>query len=591
MFKEKLKKLREEKGLSQNELADKIFVSRSAIAKWENGFGMPGKESMDRLCEFFNISRDELLKEEDALIVIKNVSKLKKGFVVGCSILLIILLAITIFVSYVHFRNEANTRADERYYESISPIVDSVEIDDNYIGLTQPVGINIHMKFPLFPINNKKIIPDKVVFSIDGNEYEKTFYNREISSIDSFYGMYVGEFDLNAIPLSIGTHYIRIQKIQMYYEHSNSFKYFDVQLDSLEINMYKNPSYSLMFKLQDYELDVQSINTGITFEQFKLDNYYYMQYLNELVINKITVVNNNFPGINLSFDNEWELSDIGSDDPITANTIVTPVVSGLKDIESRIKFDFDNNENYYARGGLLLGIDEEVNLSFGFNNKYINKRNFTILEYDSTYLDCYQQALIGKKEGHTKIKIKVNLEITSFEKELNISIIPYKLFKTFHGIAFLKYDLQTDCIIEEIPASHTYLNYFDEQFAYRQLTGETIQIVDYALVGDESVDYYRTFIPIFNTSFDKDIFKIENSNYDEITNTITISKDEELLPKFSINSELLSEAEKQFFVRRYTYYSYYKIISEDTTNYEIVLYCYYPNSIYTIMKKINVVVI
>ena len=36
MFKDKLKELRKQKGLSQQELADKLFVSRSAVAKWEN---------------------------------------------------------------------------------------------------------------------------------------------------------------------------------------------------------------------------------------------------------------------------------------------------------------------------------------------------------------------------------------------------------------------------------------------------------------------------------------------------------------------------------------------------------------------------
>ena len=65
MFKEKLKELREQKGLSQYELADCIFVSRSTIAKWENGLGMPGKASMDSLCEFFNITKEELLKDEE----------------------------------------------------------------------------------------------------------------------------------------------------------------------------------------------------------------------------------------------------------------------------------------------------------------------------------------------------------------------------------------------------------------------------------------------------------------------------------------------------------------------------------------------
>ncbi|MBQ3001649.1 MAG: hypothetical protein IJD76_04180 [Bacilli bacterium] len=45
------------------------------MAKWENGLGMPGKESLELLCDFFNISKEEILKEDDPLIVIYNVQK------------------------------------------------------------------------------------------------------------------------------------------------------------------------------------------------------------------------------------------------------------------------------------------------------------------------------------------------------------------------------------------------------------------------------------------------------------------------------------------------------------------------------------
>lgn len=72
-FNEKLKKLRADKGLSQEELAKKIFVSRSAVAKWENGLGLPGEASLNALAEFFSVSKDELLydKETETLIVEK----------------------------------------------------------------------------------------------------------------------------------------------------------------------------------------------------------------------------------------------------------------------------------------------------------------------------------------------------------------------------------------------------------------------------------------------------------------------------------------------------------------------------------------
>ncbi len=47
MFKDKLKELRMNKNLSQYELAEKIFVSRSTIAKWENGNGIPSDANLE----------------------------------------------------------------------------------------------------------------------------------------------------------------------------------------------------------------------------------------------------------------------------------------------------------------------------------------------------------------------------------------------------------------------------------------------------------------------------------------------------------------------------------------------------------------
>lgn len=57
-FGEKLKKLRIGNKLTQDELADKIFVTRTAISKWETDRGFPNMESLKMLCKVFNVSMD-----------------------------------------------------------------------------------------------------------------------------------------------------------------------------------------------------------------------------------------------------------------------------------------------------------------------------------------------------------------------------------------------------------------------------------------------------------------------------------------------------------------------------------------------------
>ncbi len=65
MFKDRLKQLRIEKGITQKELAENIFVSRSTIAKWENGNGVPSNINLETLCKYFDVDNDYFFKEND----------------------------------------------------------------------------------------------------------------------------------------------------------------------------------------------------------------------------------------------------------------------------------------------------------------------------------------------------------------------------------------------------------------------------------------------------------------------------------------------------------------------------------------------
>lgn len=64
-FNEKLQKLRKEKGMSQEALADELGVSRQAVSKWENGQVYPETEKLIQLGRLFHVSIDYLLNEEN----------------------------------------------------------------------------------------------------------------------------------------------------------------------------------------------------------------------------------------------------------------------------------------------------------------------------------------------------------------------------------------------------------------------------------------------------------------------------------------------------------------------------------------------
>ncbi len=64
LFNEKLIQHRKERGMTQEELADRLSVSRQTVSKWENGECMPDAEKFIRLSDILGISLDELVGRE-----------------------------------------------------------------------------------------------------------------------------------------------------------------------------------------------------------------------------------------------------------------------------------------------------------------------------------------------------------------------------------------------------------------------------------------------------------------------------------------------------------------------------------------------
>ena len=77
-FNEKIQELRKQKGLTQEELAEFLYVSRTAISKWESGRGFPNIESLKAISKFFSVSLDELLSGEEILAIAEKDHKEKE---------------------------------------------------------------------------------------------------------------------------------------------------------------------------------------------------------------------------------------------------------------------------------------------------------------------------------------------------------------------------------------------------------------------------------------------------------------------------------------------------------------------------------
>ena len=104
-FKDKIKKLRTEKGLTQAQLADAIFVSRSTVAKWENGLGLPGDESMTLLMEYFGITPDEIATTEPEAVIVEKNRRIRWGLIgsiAGWAAMLVLVVVMYILPFAIH---------------------------------------------------------------------------------------------------------------------------------------------------------------------------------------------------------------------------------------------------------------------------------------------------------------------------------------------------------------------------------------------------------------------------------------------------------------------------------------------------------
>ena len=74
-FHEKLQELRKQKGLTQEELAASLYVSRTAVSKWESGRGYPNIDSLKAIADFFSVTVDQLLSTDAVLTIAKAEQK------------------------------------------------------------------------------------------------------------------------------------------------------------------------------------------------------------------------------------------------------------------------------------------------------------------------------------------------------------------------------------------------------------------------------------------------------------------------------------------------------------------------------------
>jgi len=219
-LKDKLKKLRQEKNISQQKLADELHTSRSVIAKWETGIAIPQEEYIDAIAKYFEIDRSELVESVNKQSIKPTGSKNNKLKIMLLSLLITfilggIILSVTLkpektidktLNEYIDiFDTDELENIDISVYDKsleeeykIDKSIYSSEVSNIYKDIFNEIS---NISFILYEDTNKEqsidLPNDKIItFEKDGNKLELTLTSitfndqkyiiKEFSSKESF---------------------------------------------------------------------------------------------------------------------------------------------------------------------------------------------------------------------------------------------------------------------------------------------------------------------------------------------------------------------------------------------------------------------
>ena len=187
-FCDKIKKIRTDNNLTQEQFAEKLYVSRTAVSKWESGKGYPSIDSLKYMSKLFNISIDDLLSSEEILDIAEQdkQQKIKKnnGFIFGAfdllSLFMIILPLYAFTVNNYIYSVSLFAKNDLLNYIKISYLVSYIilfiigiiEIILSLLGKEKIqkylniISISIHLLVILFLIMTKEPYAFSLIFML-----------------------------------------------------------------------------------------------------------------------------------------------------------------------------------------------------------------------------------------------------------------------------------------------------------------------------------------------------------------------------------------------------------------------------------------
>lgn len=503
-FSEVLKELRNKKGLSQEALGNIVHVSRSAIAKYENGLGIPSEEVIIALCNYFNVERDFLFpKNQIEEVVISKNRKIKKYkyYIIGLILLictLLISLVANIFIEkYKENKEKENFISEIQKENEIVPSLEmkfvSFKLDRRMQGYEN--DNDIYIKDNMYIVYNE--FPFEIEFDVDpilyncldkkgsikfniSDIYIDVTLTNSYSSNDVYKVIYTGVFDYDGASELVCDFYIE----DFIYNYSLR-EYQDEEITannfSKKINI-NNENSLIKIKFKYFQM----VNITIKFYNYTIDNLYldpgftvnditskgkngYGLYLEEKVDNYKEKLNNEY---SISFDDhiEWKTNDNISLYESRCDDFILTATSKLISDNIDITLLENTIQTCYPSGGYSVNnpICNKLTIYEGsilnyilLNNEYYEISNDEVLitvSNDNVILENNRK-IVGNKPGIVMIEYTINLGFIKKTFSVEVEILPFAMislrFISF-PIHFLPYeDVSNDFYNDDIKKRFT----------------------------------------------------------------------------------------------------------------------------------------
>lgn len=517
-FKDILKDLRIKNNLTQEALANAIHVSRSAIAKWEAGLGIPSEDSIEVLTNFFSVDYDFLFpnKKSESLLVEKNIKLNKNKMIIriiSSALIIMTTLFVILLVSYgLEKKNELNV-----------PIVNDIYFNFNIGYPSEEIGMH-NGKYVLFRKETKvylEVAMDEILLEGD-YDLKPQFRGFEVLST----WLYARGFDEQNNPRFIFCSLIypeednvdELRLTELLYVEKTKRKTIEKK------SIIRTPSLPIVIEHEDIvKLDVVlNTKTLISFEVPKGKNLFgsiFDSYHEAMLRDIVNAELNNTVG-----ENRVRLNGFYRSDGKSLGEKVYEDIELLADVEL--------NEST-----IPFTVSVEDATTFIYSTNFIPIINVNGKRYDNVKYELYSDSdlveiydnkyLYAVKPGDVEIEVHYDLGFYKGKESINLKIYDYTYVEVFgyDDVPIIKVNYDSELNELKIPDDilEAITDYFENiNQAFEEKTNIKREFIRLERIND------FTYIPIFETTYEID-YSFFNTSLEIGSNSYSLQKFPEVI--------------------------------------------------------------